>query len=199
MPWAMFTGIVEATGILRARIPRGPGLRLGFEAPLENLAVGESVCVSGACLTVVDARPSGFDVDATIETLERTTLGGLSPGDRVNLERAVRAGDRLGGHIVQGHVDGLAEVLDSERAGEAVSVRLRTEPSLLRYVAIKGSVTLDGVSLTVNGVDSSSFSIMLIPHTFAVTTLKDVSRGRKLNLEIDLVARYVARLLEGAT
>jgi riboflavin synthase len=195
----MFTGLVEATGVLGAKIPRGPGIRLGFEAPLENLVIGESVSVNGACLTVVEARPSGFDVDVTIETLERTTLGGVSLGDRVNLERAVRAGDRLGGHLVQGHVDGVAEVLEMERLGEAVSVRLGTEPSLLRYVATKGSVALDGVSLTVNGVDSGSFSIMLIPHTLAVTTLHDLSRGRKLNLEVDLVARYVARLLEGAT
>jgi len=195
----MFTGLVEATGVLAAKTARGSGMRLGFEASLENLAVGESVSVNGACLTVVEARPGGFDVDATIETLERTTLGGLSPGDRVNLERAVRAGDRLGGHLVQGHVDGVAEVLGVERAGEAVSVRLATGPALLRYVATKGSVTLDGVSLTVNGVDSGSFSIMLIPHTLAVTTLHSVSQGRKLNLEVDLVARYVARLLEGAT
>jgi riboflavin synthase len=194
----MFTGLVEATGALAVKTPHGPGMRLGFEARLETLVVGESVCVSGACLTVVEARPGGFDVEVTTETLARTTLGGLSPGDRVNLERAVRAGDRLGGHLVQGHVDGVAEVLEMERAGEAVSVRLGTEPSLLRYVASKGSVALDGVSLTVNAVDSGSFSIMLIPHTLAVTTLHDLSRGRKLNLEVDLVARYVARLLEGA-
>jgi riboflavin synthase len=195
----MFTGLVEATGVLRAKSPRGPGMRLGFESPLESLVLGESVCVNGACLTVVEARPSGFEVDVTLETLERTTLGGVSLGDRVNLERAVRAGDRLGGHLVQGHVDGVAEVLEMERLGEALSVRLGTEPSLLRYVATKGSVALDGVSLTVNGVDSGSFSIMLIPHTLAVTTLHELSLGRKLNLEVDLVARYVARLLEGAT
>jgi riboflavin synthase len=199
MSLPMFTGLVEATGVLGAKTPRGPGMRLAIEADLENLVLGESVCVNGACLTVVEARPSGFDVDATKETLDRTTLGSLSEGNRVNLERALRAGDRLGGHLVQGHVDGVAEVLDIERAGEAVSVRLGTEPSLLRYVATKGSVALDGVSLTVNAVDSGSFSIMLIPHTLAVTTLHDVSRGRKLNLEVDLVARYVGRLLEGAT
>jgi riboflavin synthase len=198
MSFPMFTGLVEATGVLGSKTPRGPGMRLGFEAGLENLVIGESVCVNGACLTVVEVRPRGFDIDATVETLERTTLGALLPGVRVNLERALRAGDRLGGHLVQGHVDGVAEVLDMERAGEAVSARLGTDPSLLRYVATKGSVALDGVSLTVNGVDSGSFSIMLIPHTLAVTTLHDVSRGRKLNLEVDLVARYVARLLEGA-
>jgi riboflavin synthase len=195
----MFTGLVECTGLLRARGEHGPGIRLVFEAPLEGLLVGESVSVSGACLTVVAARPNGFDADVTRETLERTTLGRLSVGDRVNLERAVRAGDRLGGHLVQGHVDGLAEVLETKPVGEALDVRVRTTPSLVRYVAEKGSVALDGVSLTVNGVAGGAFSIMLIPHTRAVTTLGDVAPGRFLNLEVDLVARYVARLLEGAS
>jgi riboflavin synthase len=195
----MFTGLVESSGVLRSRAERGPGIRMGFEAPLEGLAIGESISVSGACLTVVETRPRGFDVDVTVETLERTTLGRLSPGDSVNLERALRAGDRLGGHFVAGHVDGLAEVLSTERAGEALAVRVGTDRALLRYVASKGSVALDGVSLTVNTVDASSFFIMLIPHTLAVTTLREIRPGRTLNLEVDLVARYVARLLEGAT
>ena len=198
-PTVMFTGLVESSGVLRTRIERGPGIRLGFETPLEGLTLGESISVSGACLTVVEAQPPGFDADVTVETLERTTLGRLLPGDPVNLERALRAGDRLGGHFVAGHVDGLAEVLGVERAGEALDVRIGTAPELLRYVATKGSVALDGVSLTVNGVEASSFSVMLIPHTLAVTTLRDVRPGRVLNLEVDLVARYVARLLEGAT
>ena len=195
----MFTGLVEASGVLRSRGERGPGVRLGFEAPLERLVLGESVSVSGACLTVVETRSHGFDVDVTVETLQRTTLGRLRVGDPVNLERALRAGDRLGGHFVAGHVDGLAEVLRVERAGEALDVRVGTASELLRFIATKGSVALDGVSLTVNAVEVSSFSVMLIPHTLAVTTLKDVRPGRVLNLEVDLVARYVARLLEGAT
>jgi riboflavin synthase len=195
----MFTGLVECTGILRARSERSAGVRLGFDAPLEALALGESVSVSGACLTVVEARTGGFDADVTVETLARTTLGRLVPGDPVNLERALKAGDRLGGHFVSGHVDGIAEVKSAERAGEALDVLVGTEPSLLRYVATKGSVALDGVSLTVNSVRPDSFSIMLIPHTLAVTTLKNLAPGRKLNLEVDLVARYVARLLEGAS
>ena len=195
----MFTGLVECVGVLRGRTPRGPGMRLGFEAPLDGLSLGESVSVSGACLTVVGIRSDGFEVDVTVETLERTTLGRLAPSDRVNLERAVRAGDRLGGHLVQGHVDGLAEVLHTERAGEALDARIGTSPSLLRFIAEKGSVALDGVSLTVNGVAPGSFSVMLIPHTRAVTTLGELAPGRALNLEVDLVARYVARLLEGAT
>jgi riboflavin synthase len=195
----MFTGLVECTGLLRARSEHGPGIRLAFEAPLGGLLVGESVSVSGACLTVVAARPDGFDADVTRETLERTMLGRLSVGARVNFERAVRAGDRLGGHLVQGHVDGLAEVLETKPAGEALDVSVGTAPSLLRYVAEKGSVALDGVSLTVNGVGGGAFSIMLIPHTRAVTTLGNLAPGRVLNLEVDLVARYVARLLEGAS
>jgi riboflavin synthase len=197
--YGMFTGLVECIGVLRGRSPRGPGMRLGFEAPLEGLSLGESVSVSGACLTVVGTQSDGFEVDVTVETLERTTLGRHSPGDRVNLERAVRAGDRLGGHLVQGHVDGIAEVLHTERADEALDVRIGCTPSLLRFVATKGSVALDGVSLTVNAVESRFFSVMLIPHTLAVTTLDEMTPGRALNLEVDLVARYVARLLEGAT
>jgi len=194
----MFTGLVECTGLLRARSEREGGVRLGFDALLEGVAIGESVSVSGACLTVVEARPGGFDADVTVETLARTTLGRLEPGRLVNLERAVRAGDRLGGHLVSGHVDGIAEVLRTERAGEALEVLVGTERSLMRYVATKGSVALDGVSLTVNSVTSDSFSIMLIPHTLAVTTLQNLAPGRLLNLEVDLVARYVARWLEGA-
>jgi riboflavin synthase len=194
----MFTGLVECVGVLRARSPRGPGVRLGFEAPLEALLLGESVAVNGACLTVVGTQSDGFEVDVTVETLERTTLGRQAPGDRVNLERAVRAGDRLGGHLVQGHVDGIAEVLHTERAGEALRAVIGCAPSLLRFVAEKGSVALDGVSLTVNSVEAGSFSVMLIPHTLAVTTLGGVAPGRAVNLEVDLVARYVSRLLEGA-
>jgi len=174
-------------------------MRLGFEAPLEGLSLGESVSVNGACLTVVGTQSDGFETDVTLETLERTTLGRLAPGDRVNLERAVRAGDRLGGHLVQGHVDGIAEVLHTERAGEAVSARIACAPPLLRFVAEKGSVALDGVSLTVNAVQPGFFSVMLIPHTLAVTTLGEIAPGRALNFEVDLVARYVARLLEAAT
>lgn len=154
--------------------------------------------VNGACLTVVGTHSDGFEVDVTVETLERTTLGRLAPSDRVNLERAVRAGERLGGHLVQGHVDGIAEALHTERAGEALRARIACAAPLLRFVAEKGSVALDGVSLTVNSVESGSFSVMLIPHTLAVTTLGSIAPGRALNLEIDLVARYVARLLEGA-
>jgi riboflavin synthase len=194
----MFTGLVECVGVLRARSPRGPGVRLGFEAPLEALLLGESVAVNGACLTVVGTQSDGFEVDVTVETLERTTLGRQAPGDRVNLERAVRAGDRLGGHLVQGHVDGIAEVLHTERAGEALRAVIGCAPSLLRFVAEKGSVALDGVSLTVNSVEAGSFSVMLIPHTLAVTTLGGVAPGRAVNVEVDLVARYVSRLLEGA-
>ena len=195
----MFTGLVECTGLLRSRAGRGPGVRLGFDAPLQGLTLGESVSVSGACLTVVETPGGGFDVDVTLETLERTMLGRLAPGDSVNLERALRAGDRLGGHMVTGHVDGLAEVLATERSGDDLNVRIGAAPSLLRYVATKGSVALDGVSLTVNDVSSGAFSIMLIPHTLAVTTLGTLAPGRVLNLEVDLVARYVARLLEGAS
>jgi riboflavin synthase len=169
-------------------------MRLSFDAPFDDLALGESVCISGACLTVVEAHPRGFEVDVTVETLDKTTLGRLSPGDAVNLERAVRAGDRIGGHFVTGHVDGIAEVLHTERAGDAVNVRLGAEPSLVRYVAAKGSVALDGVSLTVNTVDSAAFSLMLIPHTLAVTTLGLLRPGDSANIEADMLAKHLSKL-----
>jgi riboflavin synthase len=152
------------------------------------------VSVSGACLTVTTATPDAFDADLTSETLERTTLGRLVPGARVNLERAVVAGARLGGHLVSGHVDGRARVVALTDEGEARHLKVECPRHLSRYVAEKGSVALDGVSLTVNAVAGNEFSLMLIPHTLATTTLGEPVVGAELNLEVDLVARYVERL-----
>lgn len=192
----MFTGLVAAVGRIGATERRVDGTRIQIVAALGALDIGESICVSGACLTVVTRTADAFAADVTRETLDRTTLGALSQGDAVNLERAAALGDRIGGHLLTGHVDGIARVTRVESAGEARDVEIEVPAPLARFIAEKGSVALDGVSLTVNSVTASRFRIMLIPHTLAVTTLGTIAVGRPLNLEVDLLARYVARLLD---
>lgn len=192
----MFTGLIQGVGTLLSRAPGAAGARVHFACPFERLELGESVAVNGACLTVASVSARGFEADLSPETLSRTTLGALSPGGRVNLERALAAGERLGGHLVTGHVDGTTRVLEVTRRGDSVFARFECSAELARYVAAKGSVALDGVSLTVNDVNARTFSVMLIPHTLAMTTLSDLAVGSLLNLEVDLVARYVARFLE---
>jgi riboflavin synthase len=176
----MFTGIVAATGRLRSRESFNGDLRIRFEVPEELMAgckVGDSICVSGCCLTMLDPDATGFSADLSVETLDKTSLGTRREGDSVNLELAMRASDRLGGHLVSGHVDGLATLV-----------------SRARYIAPKGSACLDGVSLTVNDVEDNRFSICVIPHTLVVTTLGSLSPGEQVNLEVDLIARYLDRL-----
>ena len=192
----VFTGLVEATGRLTRRTRRGPGYRIAIACELRPLTLGESISVSGACLTVTEIVQSGFEADVSVETNDRTTLGDLAPGGLVNLERSLRVGDRLGGHLVSGHVDGVAEVTAVEPAGEARRVVLRVPRELSAYIAPKGSVTLDGVSLTVNALLPDGFEIMLIPHTLRATTLGSIAPGRRLNLEVDVIARYVVRYLQ---
>ncbi len=192
----MFTGLVAAVGRIAATERRALGTRLQIAAALGALDIGESICVSGACLTVVTRTDDAFSAEVTRETLERTTLGRLSTGDSVNLERAAALGDRLGGHLLTGHVDGIARVTRVEPAGDARDVEVEVPAELARFIAEKGSIALDGVSLTVNWVEGVRFGVMLIPHTLAVTTLGALASGRELNLEVDLVARYVARLLD---
>jgi len=193
----MFSGLVTAVGRVERVSAVESGAELVVASPLGVLALGESISVSGACLTVAALVPGGFAADLSRETLDRTTLGRLVPGDAVNLERALALGERLGGHLVTGHIDGLARVVRLEPAGAALAVTLEGPATLLRFVAEKGSVTLEGVSLTVNRVTGTRFEVMLIPHTLEVTTLGALAVGRELNLEVDLVARYVARWLEG--
>jgi riboflavin synthase len=196
----VFTGLVAGTGRLAARERRGPGYRLvigtagleGFDA----LELGESIAVSGACLTVVAATRDRFDADVSIETHEKTTLGQLQLGGEVNLERSLRVGDRLGGHWVSGHVDGVARVQAVEVQGDAWLVSIAMGEEQRRFVAQKGSVALDGVSLTVNAVDGATLSVMLIPHTREVTSLKHWQAGTAVNLEVDLVARYLVHYFE---
>jgi riboflavin synthase len=193
----MFTGLVEEVGRV-ASIDAGPDhARLAIRGPLvrEGMALGDSVSVNGACLTAVALDPDGFRVDCVAETLRRTGLGALTAGDPVNLERALRAGDRLGGHIVQGHVDGTARVAAALPEGEGVVLELEAPPELLRYVVEKGSVALDGVSLTVAARLAAGFRVALIPHTMAHTTLGPETVGRRVNVEVDLVAKYVEALV----
>ena len=193
----MFTGIVQDVGSVRSLAPTGGDMRIAVgvdRMDLARVAIGDSICVQGCCITVVALAPGIFEADLSRETLGLTTLGGLEVGAPVNLEPALRAGDPLGGHLVSGHVDGVATV--AGRTGDARSLRLTFEvpPHLARYLARKGSVAVDGVSLTVNEVEGNRFGVNLIPHTLEVTTLGALGPGSRVNLEIDQMARYVERL-----
>ncbi len=198
----MFTGIVQEVGIIRRGETRGTTaasedkrIEVGFNAiARERLNLGDSICVDGVCLTVAGLGAGSFQADVSGETLRVTTLGAKRDGARVNLEPALRAGDSLGGHWVSGHVDGIAEVLATSNDARSLRVEFAAPKPLARYIARKGSVTLDGVSLTVNEVDGHKFSVNLIPHTLEVTTLGSLAAGVGVNLEIDLLARYVERL-----
>jgi riboflavin synthase len=194
----MFTGIIEAVGRLVRSENRGGDARLTIEVgnlPFADARLGESVCVNGVCLTVVAFDADSFEADASNETLALTTLGSLAAGALLNLERAMRPTDRLGGHLVSGHVDGVGKVLDIAQDARAQRWRFAAPPALLRYIAKKGSICVDGVSLTVNEVDAEGFEVALIPHTVSNTAFAQTAPGDAVNLEIDLVARYVERLL----
>lgn len=193
----MFTGLVEEMGRLAERREAEQGARLRIDAPgiSGELALGDSVAVNGACLTVVASDAAGFEVDCVAETLRRTALGGLAVGDPVNLERALLAGARLGGHIVQGHIDGTGTVTAARGEGESTILTVAAPPEIMRYVVEKGSITLEGVSLTVAARTADDFDIALIPHTMELTTLGPGLNGRTVNLEVDLVAKYVETLV----
>ncbi len=195
----MFTGLVETVGtvVQLARASAGATLRLAVN--LDPLVLGESIAVDGACLTVTAITGNGFEADVSAETLAVTTLGKLSPGSKVNIERAAKLDHRLGGHLVLGHVDGLGKVAAIERIGDARRFVVETPEPLLRYLAPKGSVTIDGVSLTINElVEPRSFWVMLVPHTLSACTLEDRRVGDSVNLEVDVLARYVGRQLDYA-
>ncbi len=193
----MFTGIVEEVGRVARAEPKGGNLRVWIEAEkvLEGTEVGDSIATSGACLTVVELSPRGFAVELARETVKRTAPR-WRPGARVNLERAARVGDRLDGHLVTGHVDGVGRVTRFERRPGAHDLYVEAPAELARYIAAKGSITIDGVSLTVVEVRGRVFSVTLIPHTLQVTTLGELKPEGAVNLEIDIIARYVERLLE---
>ncbi|WP_298269553.1 riboflavin synthase [Geobacter sp.] len=197
----MFTGLIEEVGTLRRIERAGTAARLvvGSGLPLESIAIGDSVAVNGACLTVVAKGAGELTFDASPETLERTTLGTLSPGARVNLERALRLGDRLGGHIVTGHVDFISTVSERREISGNIVFGFRIPTGFARYLVTKGSVAIDGISLTVNTVSGDGFSVNLIPHTAAMTTLGAARPGYQVNIETDILGKYVERLLGAGT
>jgi riboflavin synthase len=190
----MFTGIVEEMGTLVSSEPAAEGSRLVFKAEtvVEGTAIGDSISVNGCCLTVVDMGPGWWAADAVPETLSRSNLGSLRSGERVNLERSISLGSRLGGHLVQGHVDGVGRITNPPPA-----LQIEATEGVLRYLVEKGSVTVDGVSLTVVAVTEGGFDVAVIPHTLAVTTLGSKQPGDPVNLEVDVIAKYAERLLQG--
>lgn len=197
----MFSGIVADVGTIASSQDRNGGLRLSVATQalgMDDVKLGDSIAVNGVCLTVVELRGNEFTVDVSRETLN-CTVGLEEPvGARVNLEKALRLSDRLGGHLVSGHVDGVGEVTQFNDLGESWLLAVRVPPALAKYIAVKGSITINGVSLTVNQVAGREFEVNLIPHTLAVTTLNELTVGASLNLEIDLIARYVERMHSAA-
>ncbi|WP_455234195.1 riboflavin synthase [Thiogranum longum] len=196
----MFTGIIQSVGEVAALEPKGEDLRLRIRTgklDLTNVAIGDSIATSGVCLTVVALPGDGFWADVSGETLACTGIGNLKPGDRVNLEKALTPSTPLGGHLVSGHVDGIGEVVARREDGRSVRFRMRAPDTLARYIAAKGSVCVDGISLTVNAVEGSEFELNIVPHTLVETTMGEFGPGRTFNLEVDIIARYLERLLLG--
>ena len=194
----MFTGIVQAVGKIEALTPQGGDLRLTVstgDLPMQDVKIGDSISVSGCCLTVIAKRAHGFDADASKETLSLTTLGGLKPGSAVNLEKSLTLATPLGGHLVSGHVDGQGTVKSRREEARSVRFDIEVPPGLRRYVVHKGSICVDGVSLTVNAVKDGVFDVNIIPHTLAHTIFGSYQPGSRVNLEVDVVARYVENLL----
>jgi len=196
----MFTGIIQALGNLSERRAQGGDARLRImtgKLDLAGVRLGDSIAVNGVCLTAIDLQAHGFAADVSRETLSRTTLGSLEIGDPVNLEKALTLSTPLGGHLVSGHVDGIGEVVERRDDGRSVRFRIAAPDMLARYIAEKGSICVDGVSLTVNAVDGVEFDLNIVPHTLGETTFGQYRPGRRVNLEVDLVARYLERLLLG--
>jgi riboflavin synthase len=196
----MFTGIIQAIGNISAIEPRGGDARLRIttgKLDLADVKLGDSIAVNGVCLTAVELPGDGFWADVSQETLEKTTLAQLQVKQRVNLEKALTPTTRLGGHLVSGHVDGIGEVIARNPAARAVQFSIRTPDALARYIAHKGSICVDGTSLTVNAVSGAVFELTIVPHTLQETIMEEYQPGRKVNLEVDLIARYLERLLLG--
>ena len=196
----MFTGIISAIGDITNLEERAGDARLTIRTgnlSLTDVQLGDSIACNGACLTVIELTSQGFVADVSVETLNLTTIGNWQTGSRINLEKAMRATDRLGGHIVSGHIDGIGEVVALEEDARSWRFRIRAPREIAKYIAHKGSITLDGTSLTVNIVDGAEFELNIIPHTMTHTVMGDYKIGSKVNLEVDLVARYLERLLLG--
>ncbi len=197
---AMFTGIIQAIGQVQTLEPRGGDVRLTLSTgklPLAGLVLGDSVAVNGVCLTAVNLAGGHFAADVSRETLSLTTLGALRPGSRVNLEKALTLATPLGGHLVSGHVDGVGEILERHQDARSWRFRVQAPAGLARYIAQKGSICVDGTSLTVNAVDGAAFELNIVPHTLVETTIGDYQPGTRVNLEVDLIARYLERLILG--
>ena len=195
----MFTGIVTAVGSIASATPRGDGLRMRVDSRalgMGDVALGDSIAVQGVCLTVIAKDADGFEADVSRATLDVTT--GLAAGREVNLEKSLRLADRLGGHLVQGHVDGVGHVVSFEDLGGSWRLEIEAPVALGKYIARKGSIAVDGVSLTVNGVHGARFEVNVIPHTRSVTTFRVLEAGSRVNLEVDLLARYVERMRDGS-
>lgn len=197
----MFTGIIEEIGTVKAIMKSTKGARISIYARkvLEDVKLGDSICTNGVCLTVTDFSDSNFTVDVMAETIRRSNLGALSPGAKVNLERAMKASDRFGGHIVSGHIDGTGKIVDLQKEDNAVWVTISAESEVLKYIISKGSIAIDGISLTVAYVDDSSFKVSIIPHTKEETTLLRKKVGDAVNLECDLVGKYIEKLMNYGT
>lgn len=196
----MFTGIIQAIGEVAALQPKGDDLRLRIRSgklDLSGVQTGDSIATSGVCLTVVDLPGDGFWADVSGETLAVTAIGRLKVGDRVNLEKALTPSTPLGGHLVSGHVDGIGTVLSRRADGRSIRFRMQAPSALARYIAARGSVCVDGISLTVNAVEGAEFELNIVPHTLVETTMGDFQPGRTFNLEVDIIARYLERLLLG--
>ncbi len=196
----MFTGIIQAVGFIEKSQKQGGDCRLSINTQLLDLAdvaLGDSIATNGVCLTVVELLAQGFVADVSLETLAYTTLGEMTAGRRVNLEKALRAQDRLGGHLVSGHVDGVGEVMSFSKDARSIRYTVKAPKNLAKYIAFKGSICVDGTSLTVNAVHGSNFELNIVPHTLQETIFNDYKVGTKLNLEVDVIARYLERLLQG--
>lgn len=196
----MFTGIVLAVGRIAAVQPRGGDCRLSIETgklSLQDCALGDSIAVNGVCLTAVELAEHRFSADVSNETLSRTTLSQAKPGMPVNLELALTPSSRLGGHIVSGHVDGIGQILEKRADGRSWRFKFKAPDPLAKYIAEKGSICIDGISLTVNSVDGATFAVNIVPHTLQETTLGQAEVGDRVNLEVDLLARYLERLMQG--
>ncbi len=196
----MFTGIVEAVGQLTAITPKGEDVTITVNVgklDMSDVKLGDSIATNGVCLTVVDFNDTSYSADLSLETLNKSSFAGCKAGDKVNLEKAMLPTTRFGGHIVSGHVDGVGEIVERNIVGRAIELWVALPPELNKYVAEKGSITVDGISLTVNDLRKNAFKLTIVPHTTQETTIDAFQVGRKVNLEVDVLARYLERLLQG--
>ncbi len=194
----MFTGLIEEIGTVEAVVARGRiiDIKVRADTVMDDIAIGDSISISGVCQTVTSFDTTTFTVQAVSETISRTTFGDLKKGGKVNLERALKVGDRLGGHIVQGHVDGIGRIVSKKASGNNFDITIAPDAALNRYIVEKGSITIDGISLTVTYVKNGNFGVTIIPHTLGATTLEKVRVGDRVNLETDVLAKYIEKLIE---